>query len=124
MHSGQKIRALVMTFWALIGLILFTASSQSAWSCQFIDHNSETPSIVIYTTSWCPYCKKAKHYFDSIKVSYTDCDVERSSQALEQFERLGGVSVPLIVIGDEKFSGFNAQAIQNTLEAYRISHSL
>ena len=114
-----------MTFWALIGLILFTAtSSHTAWSCQFVDHNSQTPTIVLYTTSWCPYCQKAKQYFDSIEVSYTDCDVERSPQALEQFEMLGGSSVPLIVIGNEKFNGFNIEAIENTLATYRLSQSL
>lgn len=123
MHSGQKIRALIMSFWALIGLILFTASSQSVWSCQYVDHHSQTPPVILYTTSWCPYCHKALQFFDNIKVSYTNCDVERSPQGREQFNQLGGTSVPLIMIGNQKFEGFQPSILQQSLNDYENNPS-
>ncbi|MEK7322776.1 MAG: DUF4124 domain-containing protein [Pseudomonadota bacterium] len=37
--------------------------------------------VELYTTSWCPYCKQARHFFRSRGVSFKDYDVEKDSRA-------------------------------------------
>lgn len=63
--------------------------------------------VVMYATSWCPYCAKARAYFGRKGIAYTEYDVEKSPTANAEFRRLGGRGVPLILVGREKMSGFS-----------------
>jgi len=66
-----------------------------------------TPAVVMYATSWCPYCAKARAYFAQSGIAYVEHDVEKSARARADFKRLGGQAVPLIVVGREKMNGFS-----------------
>jgi len=66
-----------------------------------------TPEVVMYATSWCPYCAKARAYFAESGIAYVEHDVEKSARARAEFKRLGGRAVPLIVVGREKMNGFS-----------------
>lgn len=68
--------------------------------------------VVMYATSWCPYCAKARAYFKRTNTAYVEHDIERSADAHAEFKRLGGRGVPLILIGDEKLRGFNELAFE------------
>jgi glutaredoxin len=71
--------------------------------------------VVIYTTSHCPYCKQAKQYFAQKGIPYREVDVETSLTGKEAFRKLGGNGVPLIMVGDKKVDGFNAQELDRLL---------
>ncbi len=71
--------------------------------------------VVMYTTSSCGACKVAKLYFAQKGVPFEEIDVQRSPAGAEEFKRLGGRGVPLIVVGDKRVEGFNAQAIDAML---------
>lgn len=72
---------------------------------------SYTPSsdkrVIMYSTSWCTYCKKARSYFERNRVRYVEYDIEESPRAREEFDRFGGRGVPLIVVGRTRMSGFS-----------------
>ena len=63
--------------------------------------------VVMYATSWCPYCAQARTYFGRKGIAYTEHDIEKSATANAEFKRLGGRGVPLILVGREKMSGFS-----------------
>ena len=63
--------------------------------------------VVMYATSWCPYCAKARAYFARQGIAYTEYDVEKSATANAEFKRLGGRGVPLILVGRERMNGFS-----------------
>lgn len=63
--------------------------------------------VVIYTTSWCGYCKKAKKYFGSKRIRYTEKNIEKSKIAKMEFDKLGGKGVPVILVGKKRMSGFS-----------------
>ncbi|TPH14614.1 glutaredoxin domain-containing protein [Litorilituus lipolyticus] len=63
--------------------------------------------VVIYTTSWCGYCKKAKKYFSDKRIRYTEKNIEKSKIAKMEFKKLGGKGVPIILVGKKKMSGFS-----------------
>jgi len=71
--------------------------------------------VVMYTTSSCPACKSAKQYFARKGVHYEEYDVNASPAARQEFQRLGGTGVPLILVGDEKISGFSEQRLNQLL---------
>ena len=71
--------------------------------------------VVMYATSWCPYCSKARAYFERKGIAYTEHDVEKSPSANAEFKRLGGRGVPLILVGREKMSGFSEEGFDALL---------
>ncbi len=71
--------------------------------------------VVIFTTSHCGWCTRAKQYFARKGVNYEERDIERSSSAHDEFKRLGGRGVPLIMVGTEKISGFDQARLDQLL---------
>ena len=78
---------------------------------------TSTPNarLKLYTTPTCGYCHRAKAYFKQKGIRFTELDVTKSPKARKQFKALNGRGVPLIVIGDQRISGFNKTAINQAL---------
>jgi mycoredoxin len=71
--------------------------------------------VIVYSTSWCGACKKAKRWLSENGVSFTEIDVERSNEGRRRFEALGGRGVPLIVIRGKVLKGFNPIEMQRLI---------
>ena len=68
------------------------------------------PNVEIYTTSWCPYSKQAKDYLNSKGISYTEYDIEKTTEALRRKNELspsGGV--PVMVVNGRVIRGFSSK---------------
>jgi glutaredoxin 3 len=62
--------------------------------------------IIIYTTSICPYCVKAKALLARKNVQYTEINVEDEVVRAKMIEKAGGRrTVPQIFIGDYHVGG-------------------
>ncbi len=72
--------------------------------------------VVMYSTSWCGYCKKAAQHFRKNNIRFVEHDIEKSSTAASDFKRLGGKGVPLILVGKKKMSGFSADRFDRLYE--------
>ncbi|WP_305822654.1 glutaredoxin family protein [Massilia brevitalea] len=72
--------------------------------------------VVMYGTSTCPYCAKAREYLDQRGIAYADYDVQKSPAAKEAFSKLDGKGVPLILIGNRRIDGFNAPVYDDALK--------
>lgn len=59
-----------------------------------------TDEVVLYSTSWCGYCKKARAYLRSQNISYVEKDIEKDRFAKRDYDRLGGRGVPFLVRGN------------------------
>ena len=59
-------------------------------------------TIVVYSTTWCPDCHRAKKFLDKQKVSYIDVDVEQDEKGLEFIKEIndGRRVVPTIIFPD------------------------
>lgn len=74
------------------------------------------PKIVIYTATWCGYCRLAKEYFKSHNLGYTEHDVEADPEmAREAMEKSGQLGVPIIIINDHVIVGFDQAKIEELL---------
>ena len=69
--------------------------------------NQQTNMLVMYTTTRCPYCAKARKYFAKQSISYVEKNINFSPGYHREFKRLGGKGVPLILSGKYQMSGFN-----------------
>ena len=68
--------------------------------------------VVMYATTWCPYCAKARDYFAKKGIPFVEHDIEKSAATNAEFKRLGGRGVPLILVGGEKMSGFSEEGFE------------
>lgn len=64
--------------------------------------------VKIYTTSYCPFCRRAKDFFASQNVGYEEVDVTEDSALREKLVELSGgmKTVPQIFIGDTHVGGY------------------
>lgn len=67
--------------------------------------------VIMYSTEWCGFCKKAKDYFRQKGIAFSERDIEKSAQAKKEYQALGGGGIPLILVGNKqgtrKLSGFS-----------------
>lgn len=70
------------------------------------------PAVVMYATNWCPYCRKARDYFKSEGIEYTEYDIENNPSAKQRYDSLGGKGVPLILVGEKQLAGFSVQRFE------------
>lgn len=73
---------------------------------------------IIYTTSWCTYCKEAKNYLRNKGIEIVEKDIEADESAKD--ELLGKVGfftgVPVIDINGKLLDGFNPAQIDLAIE--------
>jgi len=81
--------------------------------------------VVIYTASWCGYCRQAKAFLREQNVPFVERDIERepgAREAMQRAMRAAGVSgrgVPVIDFDGEIITGFDRAALQRAIERSR-----
>ncbi|MFZ6720572.1 glutaredoxin family protein [Undibacterium sp. Ji49W] len=65
---------------------------------------------VLYSASWCGYCKQAKSYLSGKGISYREVDIDTSYGKTAFAEAGGGGGIPLMLAGNKRIQGFTAQA--------------
>jgi glutaredoxin len=68
---------------------------------------SRSKSVVMYSTSWCGYCRKARNYMKSKNIPFQEYDIEKSAKARRDYNKLNGRGVPVLLIGDKRMNGFS-----------------
>lgn len=79
--------------------------------------------VIIYTTSTCPYCYRAKALLDSKGVDYTEIDVGTNAELRKEMTRRAGgrYTVPQIFVGARHVGGCDdLMAIARTGELDRV----
>ncbi|MBU0635001.1 MAG: glutaredoxin family protein [Candidatus Omnitrophica bacterium] len=72
--------------------------------------------VKVYSTPTCPYCKMAKEYLSSKKISYQDIDVSQDKARVAEMVKLSGqMGVPVIVVGSEVIRGFDRGRLEKLL---------
>lgn len=68
--------------------------------------------VVMYSTSWCAYCKKAKSYFKRKGIPFTEYDIENNMTAKRQYKKMGATGVPVILVGNKRMNGFSEKGFE------------
>lgn len=80
-------------------------------------HNSDK-KIIIYSTTWCGYCKMVRKYLTDKGCTFEDKDIEASPEARDELlQKIGGQfqGVPVTDIYGQLVLGFNRPAIDAAL---------
>jgi len=75
-------------------------------------------SITVYSTPSCVQCKATYRALDKQGVPYEVVDVTTDAQALAMVHGLGYVQAPVVVAGDEHWSGFRPDRISAVAERF------
>ncbi len=74
------------------------------------------PKVVLFSTSTCSWCRRAKRYFKEHRVPFKEINVERDQQAARDIARkTGQTGVPVIKIGSAWIVGFDKGRIEKEL---------
>jgi thioredoxin reductase (NADPH) len=62
----------------------------------------QNQEIIVYSTTWCSDCKRAKKFFGEQRIPYINIDIEENPEAVAEVEKIndGRRSVPTIVFPD------------------------
>lgn len=74
--------------------------------------------VIIYSTTWCAYCKLLKQYLDNKGVAWVEKDIERDADAYhELMEKTGGEArgVPISDVRGTMVLGFDRPALDAAL---------
>jgi len=74
------------------------------------------PTVEIYETSWCGYCKKAKKFFRSRGIKFKAYNIEKDEDAARRMMALTERrAVPFVVINGHPIQGYSEQAYEQAL---------
>lgn len=76
------------------------------------------PKVIIYSTTWCAFCKTEKQYLDKKGVAYIEKDVEEDKAAYEELmSKNGGMfqGVPVTDIAGDLVLGFDRHKIDELI---------
>ena len=73
-------------------------------------------SIILYSTSWCPYCKKARAYLKKNAIKFKEYDIEKNTVAKRNYELAGGRGVPFMIKGKSSVAGFSEEKYNKFLK--------
>ncbi len=78
-------------------------------------------NVIIYSTTWCGFCKMAKNYMKQLGVEFEEKDVEQDPAAgNDAVQKSGQMGVPVIDIGGTVIVGFDKPAIDHALSANKL----
>ena len=80
-------------------------------------------NVILFSTQWCPACKKARAYFTQRRIPFREMDVQKDPQAAQLYMRVVKSAqlkpglVPVIVVNGRVFGGFSPPHIEAALKA-------
>lgn len=82
-------------------------------------NDAKQHSIIIYSTTWCGFCKMAKEYLDDKGFKYEDKNIETDYEAYQELEKKMGAirGTPVLDIDGQVILGFDRPKIDAALAA-------
>jgi len=80
-----------------------------------ISHHKVQNKIILLSTTWCGYCKKAKLFLKQNRIQFTEYDAETSQKGRSLMRKYHKSSYPTFIIKGEAHSGFNPSWIKERL---------
>jgi len=72
--------------------------------------------VIVYSTVWCPWCRRVKEFLEEHNIKYEERDVESNPRwAAELVEKSGQTGIPVIDIDGEIIVGFDEPALRRAL---------
>lgn len=74
-------------------------------------------AITVYTAPRCVQCQATKRKLKELGADYTEVNVDNDNEARDFVMSLGYVAAPVVVAGDEHWSGFRPEKLTAVVAA-------
>jgi glutaredoxin len=78
--------------------------------------NGKRTKVIMYSTSWCGVCVKAKNWLKTNGIRFQEYDVEKSDKGKRDYKKLKGRGVPIILVGQQRMNGFSPSRMRQMLK--------
>ncbi|GAB3541654.1 hypothetical protein GCM10027343_12450 [Noviherbaspirillum agri] len=109
----QRARKALLLFALILALTLLAIDRYAAYMYRPAD---DAKQVVIYTTTWCPYCKQLREDLAASKVPYVEYDVEKTLPGWLGMWALRGRGVPVSTVGSKVVYGYRVDQIAAGLD--------
>ena len=69
-------------------------------------------AVTVYTLPACVLCDSTKRMLQRNQIDYEEVDMSQDPVALEMVKTMGYTAAPVVVAGDDHWSGFRMDRIQ------------
>ena len=73
-------------------------------------------TVTVYTKPSCVQCNATYRKLDALGIRYEVLDLSQDEEALEMTKSLGYMQAPVVIAGDEHWSGFRPDKIEELAE--------
>lgn len=81
--------------------------------------------VIIYTTTNCIHCALAKRFFQKHHIKFTEYNIERDKNAMEQLLKIvPGDGVPVVIVNGKVFSYFDEEEIKEALKIKKVKQKI
>lgn len=84
---------------------------------------SDNAKVIVYTTTWCAFCKTEMQYLEKLGVAYEAKDIEADKEAYDELMGKNGGNfrgVPVTDIGGDLVLGFDRPKIDELLKSKNL----
>ena len=71
--------------------------------------------LILLSTTWCGACKSAKKDLKANGINFIEYDAEKSNKGKNLMRQYKGKGYPTLIIGEESFTGYSRQWVQQRL---------
>ena len=97
-----------------------SSPQRPAASPRTVDRPDRDHEVDLYTARWCSACKRAKAFFTSRNIRFTEYDVEMDREAAQRMKRLTPArGVPFAVVNGRSILGYDPGEYEAALRGNR-----
>jgi glutaredoxin len=109
---------------ALVVIVAGTMQAVGAWSRARLGPQivaaARPGDIRMIGSITCTYCDQARQWFESHRVPFSECLIERDANCAGQYAALRAPGTPVLIVRGHPIVGFSAQAVADALAAPRV----
>lgn len=124
-RAWLSLAVLISVIWGLSQALQWWRDQEQAERVAAVlqQHRPAAHEVVMYTTSTCPYCGKARTWLTQHGVPFVECNVETSATCHQRYEQQGSPGVPLMQVRGRWHLGFEPEWLLMALQKAPIEAS-
>lgn len=110
----------------MIGYVLSAGRKKTSLKRRNKEGVTMKEKVRVYSTPGCPFCKMTKEFLSQKGVEFTDYDVTKDRDALQEMRKItgGARSVPVIAVCNEVMIGFDPGRLEQALNCLKQSSEI